>query len=329
MPSARPSSFIDSVDYFASDASYVVALGERTLRLSQVRWAGAQLRAQCLLYEGRELLFQTDLDLVALQDRERLLRVLDVFAEQDDNPHAPIIHAFFAHTLQHEAQIEQPVVITSVPPRTEARFILVNDMPLLSSDLTMVFGDGGSRKSLISLWWAALLSMQDIRVLWLDWEMRVEDHQERLRSLLGDEPLPNLYHMAGTAPLAQMEDSLRVHIAELGITYLVIDSAMAASPGKDGNPSMMPTDFFQALRRLKVGALIIGHTTKAGEDTRPMGSIYWHNSVRSSWHVSSADDCMVLTNRKDSHGGQLVEGATLTYRVARVSPEQTIITVER
>lgn len=329
MPSARPSSFVDEVDYAADDASYITSLGVLTLRLSQVRWLNTQLRAQCLLYNAsRELLFQTDLDLVALADRERLIRMLEPLGDETSG-WAGTIHAFFARTLQHEAHIDQPICITSAPPRTDARFVTVCGMPLLASDITMIFGDGGSRKSLLALWWAALLSMQDTRVLWVDWEMRVEDHQERLRTMLDDEALPNLFHMLGTAPLAQMEDALREHLKQLACTYIVIDSAMAASPGKDGNPSMMPTEFFQALRRLRVGALIIGHTTKVGDDLRPLGSVFWHNSVRASWHVFSDGDFVTLTNRKDSHGGPIAKDESLVYRVSRPSLETTTITLER
>lgn len=329
-PSARPSSFVDNVDYEAADASYIESLGTRTLRLSQVRWAGTQLRAQCLLYEDQTLLFQTDLDLVALSDRERFIRMLGVFEDSADEgaePWARTIHSFFARTIQHEAQIEQPICISDVPPREDARFIVISGMPLLAADFTMIFGDGGSKKSLMGLWWVAQLSMLGTKVLWIDWEMQAQDHQERLQTLFADEPFPNLYHLMGTAPLSQMEDTLREHIRELGITFVVIDSAMAACPGKNGSPSDMPTDFFQALRRLKVGALIIGHTTKAGEDTKPLGSVGWHNSVRGSWHVSSANDWVVLTNRKDSHGGPVAEGDSLTYRVDRVSPTETVIGV--
>jgi hypothetical protein len=327
---ARPSTFLHDVDFEAEDASYVEQLGSFYLHLSQIRWTANQLRASCLLYADKDgqgdPLFQADIDLISMVDRDRLLRLLSTYDRGNDPTEWPCaVHAFFARVIQHESHIETPICITSAPPRKTERYLTVGSMPLLISDFTMIFGDGGSKKSLISLWWAAQLSGPHMRVLWVDWEMFVSDHQERLATMFPGQKFPYFDHLMGTAPLEQMEDVLRGYIKARGIKFLVIDSAVAAAPGKSGAPADMPTGFFQTLRRLRVGALIIGHQTKSGDATKPFGSVFWHNSVRASWFVQIKNGLLTLTNRKDSHGG-ITDHQTISYTVSRPTPSRTLIT---
>ena len=54
--------------------------------------------------------------------------------------------------------------------------------------------------------------------------------------------------------------------------------------------------------------LVTAHTTKAGADEKPFGSVFWHNGARLTWHVSreqeSGDDLIRvgLVNRKHNDG---------------------------
>jgi hypothetical protein len=321
---------VDDIEQ-AEDFSYSITLfaGDGTayqLRLAEPYWVNAALFSKALLVDmrTRRTTLSTKVDLLDLGARERLLRNLAVF--EGEASWSKDIHSLFARVALHVGQAEAPVVLSSVAPREDERFLEVAGFPLLIEDPTILFADGGARKSLLALYWAAQLSAT-VPTLYLDWEMRGEDHQERLASLFGDQPFPDLYYLSARAPLPVIEDSLRGYIDQRGIEFLVIDSAApaAATEGPE-----IPTEFFGALRRLKCGALILAHMNRLKDTEKPFGSAFWHNYARSSWYLEAQEgNRLELTNRKNSFGRLLSldpKGVLqLRYRVFREGDATEIV----
>jgi hypothetical protein len=276
--------------YQESRQRYLLGLGPFTLEISQIHWSTGALRGRITLLkpdeepdaQGQDALkavFQTEMDLGLMRDRESLIRILRPFEEEDSTssdetspfePWAPHIHELFVDIAYQEAAREMPKRICDIPKPDGNRFLTVAGFPLLTSDVSILFGDGGTGKSLLTLYWMALFANRGHRVLWLDYEMGAWDHQERLGTLFSTQ-VGGLLHLAGNAPVAALEETLRQHIVNERIDFMVIDSAMLASPGKDNTPAAMPTELFQTLRRLALGVMIIGHQTKDGSDEKPFG----------------------------------------------------------
>ncbi len=165
--------------------------------------------------------------------------------------------------------------------------------PLLLARMpTMIFGDGGSGKSLLSL--AAALSIDTgrpllgldpadrLRVGFLDWEMDGAEHRARARALLGEES--DLVYVPCSRPLSEDVDRLRRIIRRHELEYLVVDSVALAC---DGPPEAaeVASRFFQALRELGTGSLLVAHVNRSGDTDRPFGSAFWSNMARLTWYA--------------------------------------------
>src|SRR4029453_17384318 len=101
---------------------------------------------------------------------------------------------------------------------------------------------------------------------------------------------------------------LRRIIKKERIEYGIFDSI---GYGTQGAPESAEAamDYCRALRQLQIGAYLPAHITKSGDanDQRPFGSVFWHNSARSTWNVklaaTSADGLSLgYFNRKNNIG---------------------------
>lgn len=161
----------------------------------------------------------------------------------------------------------------------------------------MIYGKGGSAKSLLSLIIAACLSRgisyidgiavhpKPLRVLYLDYEDTWETHYGRLKLLvegLGMGTMPEIFHKVGTAPFPALATNLSRFIAAEGIEFMVIDSAGVAC-GADPETAGAATSFYRALLTCGVAqSLTIAHHNRIDE-THPFGSVYWWNTMRNIW----------------------------------------------
>ena len=154
----------------------------------------------------------------------------------------------------------------------------------------------------------AELERAGIHCAYFDWELDAVDQRPRLERIAGH-PLPRLRYVRCDKPLVYETDRLRRIVQEDGIRYAVLDSAAYGchGPAEDSNTAM---EYFRAFRQLRIGGLILAHTTKSGEhsDQRPFGSTFWHNSARSTWFLkrdTTGDDgtaTIGLFNRKNNLG---------------------------
>ncbi len=181
---------------------------------------------------------------------------------------------------------------------------------------TVLFGDGGALKSYL-----ALAALADIhcgssllgmtaparhRGAYLDWEFDAWEHKGRLHRLMPDAAeLPDIVYVPCVGPLRDQVERLQRIIRERAIEYVVIDSVGLACEGPP-EESQSAIGFFEALRRLDVGALCVAHVNRAGDTERSFGSAYWHNSARATWYVKKQQETAAngldvgLFNRKSN-----------------------------
>lgn len=178
-------------------------------------------------------------------------------------------------------------------------------------DITILFGDSGTRKSTIAL--ALLIGyvtgqmIPGVRLckprgpgVFFDFEWDKNPHAERLKAIQNamgyPDHIPGLFYVRMTGKLIDRIDEMRTIISEKGAKFAVIDSLGLAAKGKLGDDEVALTNM-AAIRELGITVLATGHITKEaangdghGSD-RPapkatiFGSTFWKASARMTWEV--------------------------------------------
>ena len=174
-------------------------------------------------------------------------------------------------------------------------------MPLLQErQASLLFGHGDTGKSWVGVLAGVLVASglhhvgftpQQGSVLYLDFETDEDTVFERATMVAKglDIGLPNgLHYRYMSQLLAGDIEAIQKHVLEKEISLLVIDSAAPAV----GEPesAQMTSDYFRALRSLKVTTLTTAHVAKTGKETEPFGSIFWHNLPRSNFRVNGVHE---------------------------------------
>jgi hypothetical protein len=211
-------------------------------------------------------------------DWQKLIEIASVETVRSFREGAPAILLRDANALADAGYIVPPLLVARMP--------------------TIVFGDGGSAKSLLALAAAATiesgkpyLGLEPAatgRVALLDYEMTAPEHRDRLLLLTG-EPMPGIVYVPCSRPLADDVDRIRRIVARHDLEYLVVDSVGLAC---DGPPEAaeVANRFFGALRELGLGSLLVAHVNRSGDTERPFGSTFWHNGARRTWYVKREAD---------------------------------------
>jgi hypothetical protein len=168
----------------------------------------------------------------------------------------------------------------------------IEGITLLKQHPMMLFGDGGTGKSLLSLFLVGQLARRGVNVLYADWELSGEDHRDRLERLFGAD-MPCVFYARCDRPMVSEADRLRRLVQQHQIGYLVCDSVAFAC---DGPPESAESagSYFRAVRQIGVGSLHLAHVTKnregdKGSEQKPFGSVFWHNSARATWFAKLAE----------------------------------------
>ena len=190
-----------------------------------------------------------------------------------------------------------------------------------ANDISMIFGEGGTGKSMLALWIAGLISegfefdwiaAKKQNVLYLDYETSEDEFKKRGDSLskgLGlDEPFENIWYRRYNEPLIDMVENMREEIHRNNIGFGIVDSAGYACPEPES--SKETNKFFKAMRTFpQVTWLVIAHTSKENIAKKtPFGSVFWWNGARSVWEIKKSqeqnDDNInsVLHHRKVNNG---------------------------
>ncbi len=175
---------------------------------------------------------------------------------------------------------------------------------LLTKGVSLMFGPGGTGKSMIGLSLAiavttgrTVLGRKPSKVgpvLFIDYEDTQAVHQLRLNGLLtglgltkDDMKFP-IHYLKPRVSVAKMRRDLHTLMREYDPALVIVDS-VGLGRGGDAMGSEDTIRFFQALNGLDTAVLGIDHMTK--DDTRsgkmltPYGSVYTVNSVRLAWAI--------------------------------------------
>lgn len=174
---------------------------------------------------------------------------------------------------------------------------------------TILYGDGGSGKSLLALSIAvhALIGqplgddpnwrMSPIKnILILDWEDTADEFNDRLGALcagLGVSVPEAIWYKPMQGPLKDSVTELRSAMLEHGTDLVIVDSGSVAAGG-ELEASETALAFADTLRALPATALVTAHVpwsqTEVEGRRRPFGSIFFRNAFRSLIEVRAAPD---------------------------------------
>lgn len=253
-----------------------------------------------------------DINLSAPRTRQSHAKYLAARAQTGDEVDwTGLLEDFAQRVITAERNGDPSVELGSVEEAPPDSYMRVLGWPLLANGPVILFGDGGTCKSLLALYAAGLIAQRDKAVGYFDWEWDPGIHKKRLRKLFGDD-LPVIHYARCVRPLAQEVDRLRRIVREHALDFAVFDSVAYAC---DGPPEAAEVTmrYFQGVRRCGVpGSLHTAHITKAieGADKRPFGSSFWHNSARATWNIKldsgEPGDSVItagLYHRKANEGG--------------------------
>jgi hypothetical protein len=137
-----------------------------------------------------------------------------------------------------------------------------------------------------------------VRVLYLDYESCLEEHQDQLAKLMTGAGLvepPEILYRAMTRPLAEDAAFIRTEISRYQVGLVVLDSLTPGSGAEpDGVAAAVRT--LTALRSFGgVTRLALAHVSKASAEqrtgaTKPFGSVFVWNLARSVWEIRGSQD---------------------------------------
>jgi hypothetical protein len=215
-----------------------------------------------------------------------------------------------------------PMVMVGLEEKPEMKNQGFALFPVLRRSVaTVMYGEGGSCKSLMAIYFSMLvqggfdangLKATPGNILYCDWETDEDDFTQRLFAIQeGDANLEGVaiaYRHCSQPFLAELEQIAAI-VTEHKVDMIVIDSFEAAL-AKNSNDSEQIQPFFNALRNLVPGgvtALLIDHKSKSDAERNnssgPMGSVMKLNRARSVWEVAQGEDGTVgLLHKKVNTG---------------------------
>jgi hypothetical protein len=174
----------------------------------------------------------------------------------------------------------EPTVVVKPARATDSRHLVPRF--LIQSETNILFGDGGSGKSLLAETIAAAVAAEaplacgltptaSHPALILDWETCREEHEDRLAGIaagLGRAGISGLFYRPMARALADEAGVLRREIARLGIGLVVVDSFGPAC-GAEPESADSAIRCMNALRSFgAVTRLVIAHVSKVAAEQR-------------------------------------------------------------
>jgi hypothetical protein len=243
---------------------------------------------------------------------------------------AYLLEVLCQNILRHQREGQPAVALRDVPrPSTTDAVLMIDEFPILRRHPVILFGDGGTGKSTIALYFAGQLERRGVKTLYLDWELEQEDQRVTLEKLFPGE-MPDVKYRRCEQPLAVEIYGIERQVLECGVDIVICDSIMPAADGP-AETAEAAQHYFRALRQLRVGSLSLAHVSRAeNADKRPFGSAFWHNLARATWYAERAETPVAneisvgLYNRKNNVGRPgLAVGLDLRFEEDRISVIRT------
>ena len=193
--------------------------------------------------------------------------------------------------------------------------------PLLQErQATVFYGEGDTLKSFMGLFLAVLVRSGESQaglkpeagnVLYLDYETDEDTMWRRTEMIaqgMGIAGIPEgIYYRYMHQPLAADSQQINRLILDLGIEFVIVDSAAPAV--LEPESASMTTEYFRALRGLRTTSLTIAHVAKNAKEASPFGSTFWRNLPRANFRVTADRDSEHVTiglkHTKSNNGHRL------------------------
>lgn len=279
------------------------------------RWVkGGALRADVTVYDKKsdELVIQVEQDLNTIGTRRALLEQLMAYRNSDDLQAelATSINGIYAQIVAEQLNLAKPQVLRDIPPADDDLIERIEGFPVLLKHPSIIFGNGGTGKSLIALWLSGQLGARGYNVLWCDWELDGGDHAKRFIELFDDDRSGNVHYLRCDASIGALADRIRTEVQRLDIDIVVVDSIAFAIDGSASDVDAARA-FYQSLRAIgSVGSILIAHESRNTDGESPFGSVFWANGARLTWHIQNVDRtstnkpmngmCVSLVCKKDN-----------------------------
>lgn len=280
-------------DFVCEDGRYVLYTSEGiTFELDRVRRKWDELVGELLvrceiagaLTVNHGILSAADFNLSSLKSRQDRARHLAERALTPTLDWYGLVEEFSQRVLTAERAGQPSVHLRDLERPLPDEDCDIEGVRVLRRHPIILFGDGGTAKSMLALYVAGRLTHHGLRVLYADWEFAGEDHRARLEDLFG-QPMPDVQYVRCERSLVHEADRLRRIVRDEAIDYTVVDSIAFAC---DGPPEAAESAaaFYRALRTLNTGSFLIAHTNRSeAGDQKPFGSTFWHNGARATWFI--------------------------------------------
>lgn len=286
-----------------------------TLRLSRIRDSGGDTKAEILVSNGKGILTQQSVNLLAGRSRSQLAKELARKHQLSSLSWETVLETVCVRGV-YELRKGEPVIVLQPHEQPNVPFLL---NPLVyQKHQTLIYAPGGSCKSYLALYLSLLachgahengLASVQVPVLYLDWELDAETIGTRLTRLYKGHPYLNQfapYYRACHEPLHEEVDVISTEIEEKGIQLLIVDSAIMAC-GDDLNSTQAPKQLQRALRQLGCASIVLSHVAKNTESKTAYGNVFFQNLCRNQYEVELMDETdeekrITLTHRKINFG---------------------------
>jgi len=279
-------------------------VGNVTFDFQDVEEKRGEIRGEIYLYRGTKLVdFDTNFNLGSSRVRTTFSNRWATLVQGFPYEWGPTVDQMCATIVQAERELDESRPLGIPMVRREEPYYF---WPLVrEGGCSLLFGDGGSGKSVIALWIALALTtdcdvpkpcepQKQSRVLYLDWEADWETHNSRLLRLAQGAKVPppeapalEWLHM--DQPLVDRVRAIRRKMDDIGADVVVHDSVSWAAGG-----SLLDDDiarsYLQAVRRIGGTHLAIAHvsadTAKNGfRGAHAFGSRFWHHGPRLTTYI--------------------------------------------
>jgi hypothetical protein len=275
-----------------------------SLEIDRVNEHSDETRGQLTALAAGLVLAQFGYNLTSLPARDKAAKYL---RERHETDWGMALEMASYHILKRlregEPRVDLSVNDTVVPVTWLLRPLLLKNQP------TMIFADGGTGKSYLSLLVAMMVGYpwtknnmswktpeQSVTTLYLDWETDENTTKYRLQRICRgmDQPKPPLEYRHCSRSFVMDLAAIQRHVLESKAGLVIVDS-LGMACGGDLKEQTSATIFFQALRELQVSSLLLTHVSKdeMRKTKTAFGSVYFQNHARSVWEMNgnlSRDD---------------------------------------
>ena len=172
----------------------------------------------------------------------------------------------------------------------EASEISIGGLPLSASEPMLIYGDGSTGKSVLTVWLMMQAHKKNpaIKPLYVDWEMGPGRFRHIVKRLDPNIPRGSLGYIQCKRSISDEIQRLHKAVARQGWNFAVIDSVMPAAAGRPESAEGVISVMASIREVFGGGFILISHVPKRDRNA-VYGNIHWVNQVRRAWQATGMD----------------------------------------